>query len=530
VTLTLYTPFSMAGFQSGSCIDIETAHTAITIVGNGAVFDAGGKDRFFTVGQAVTLVMSNVTLQNGTLGGDYGGAIFVTNGGTITLNDCSFRGNTASGGGAIFVTSASTIAVASTVTLNDCSFCGNTAVHQGNGGAILVGYGTAILNDCSFRGNTAQDQGCSGGALDFASGTNGLLKNCSLLGTVSPKNNDIARRTTANVTFACADGEVGTPVQMSGTEITKLPAPTCTTRYIASWNTLSSSITAAAGKVVTLTLSTPFDMTGFSSFIDMKTAKTAITIVGNAAVFDAGGKDRFFYVDRAVALVMSNVTLQNGYHYGGGAISVDSGGTITLSECTFTRNTASNDVGGAMFVNGGTITLSDCSFNENTAFIGGAMFAYGTITLSDCSFNGNAAGNGIGGSGGAITVSGTITLSDCSFNGNTATDTRGEGGGALYFRSNTNGLLKNCSLLGTVSPKNNDISRDDTTANVTFGCADGEVGTPVQMSGTAITKLPVLTCTAQTYYCYNGGKANWKCVPGIGSVATLAQCQEVCAP
>jgi hypothetical protein len=116
---------------------------------------------------------------------------------------------------------------------------------------------------------------------------------------------------------------------------------------------LSSSITAAAGKVVVLALSTPFDMTGFQSgsCIEMHTthkctctssnpaappswcevncpcpgslppckcvlpppwANTSITIVGNAAVFDAGGKGRFFIVGDAVALVMSNVTLQNG--------------------------------------------------------------------------------------------------------------------------------------------------------------------------------------------------------------------------
>jgi len=81
---------------------------------------------------------------------------------------------------------------------------------------------------------------------------------------------------------------------------------------IASWTSLSSSITAAAGKVATLTLSTTFDMTGFSSSIDMHTAQTVITIVGNAAVFDAGGKGSFFVVGDAVALVMSNVTLQNG--------------------------------------------------------------------------------------------------------------------------------------------------------------------------------------------------------------------------
>jgi hypothetical protein len=93
---------------------------------------------------------------------------------------------------------------------------------------------------------------------------------------------------------------------------------------IASWTSLSSSITAAAGKAVTLTLSTPFDMTDFQSgsAIRIRTAQTAITIVGNGAVFDAGGKDRFFCLctgsssshtgGDGVALVMSNVTLQNG--------------------------------------------------------------------------------------------------------------------------------------------------------------------------------------------------------------------------
>jgi hypothetical protein len=98
------------------------------------------------------------------------------------------------------------------------------------------------------------------------------------------------------------------------------------------------------------------------------------------------------------------------------------------------------------------------------------------------------------------------------------------GGGALLFWSGSNGLLKNCSLL------NNDIYRYDTTVNVTFACADGEVGTPVQMSGYDITKVPALTCTAQTYACHNGGKANWYCVPDTTSTATLAQCHEVCAP
>ena len=90
---------------------------------------------------------------------------------------------------------------------------------------------------------------------------------------------------------------------------------------------------------------------------------------------------------------------------------------------------------------------------------------------------------------------------------------QGGGGGALYFNPNTNGLLKNCSLLGTVSPNNNDIARD-TSAHVTFACADGEVGTPVQMSGTEITKIPALACTAGNCFCRDS-----KCV--VDPTATL---------
>jgi hypothetical protein len=257
---------------------------------------------------------------------------------------------------------------------------------------------------------------------------------------------------------------------------------------IASWTSLSSSIAAAAGKTVTLTLSAPFDMTGFQSgsSIHISTAQTAITIVGNGAVFDAGGKGgfyrSFFYVgsydEQAMVLVMSNVTLQNGNAYNAaGAITIY--GTATLIDCTFSNNTCAGQLGG----------------------YGGAIEVFGTAILTKCIFSGNIARGYSGYGGGAIflgqgtailTNQGTAILTDCTFSGNA--------GGALYFSSNTTGLLKNCSLLGTVSDQHNDIARDDTTANVTFACADGEVGTPVQMSGTNITKLPALTCTA-SYSC-----------------------------
>jgi hypothetical protein len=62
-----------------------------------------------------------------------------------------------------------------------------------------------------------------GGALFFRSGT-GLIKGCSFVGPISKGHNDIYNYNVGGkVIFACADDEVGTPVQMQGHEITVIP-------------------------------------------------------------------------------------------------------------------------------------------------------------------------------------------------------------------------------------------------------------------------------------------------------------------
>jgi hypothetical protein len=73
-------------------------------------------------------------------------------------------------------------------------------------------------------------------------------------------------------------------------------------------------------------------------------------------------------------------------------------------------------------------------------------------------------------------------------------------GGALYFDGGT-GLSKNCTFVGPINNTNNDIYNKG--GNVTFACADDEVGTPVQMQGTEITVIPPkeLQCSAPKYSC-----------------------------
>jgi hypothetical protein len=217
--LTLSPSFTMEGYVSYSAwssiedaagktttlmhtwpgISIDTAYTSVSIFGNGATFDANGAPhhpgRFFTVGEKAVLTMSNATLRNGYIWPDpgaYGGAVYVASGGTFIVTSSTFSGNTVSStsrtlGGAVYVASGGTFTVTSTV------FSGNQAIgSESAGGALFVDGGTV------------------------------LIKNCSFVGPISNQHNDISKKG-GNVTFACADGEIGTPVQMQATEITVIP-------------------------------------------------------------------------------------------------------------------------------------------------------------------------------------------------------------------------------------------------------------------------------------------------------------------
>jgi predicted outer membrane repeat protein len=181
-SLTLAPEFTMDGY-GGHEIETLTDSTVVTIEGNGATFDAGGKGGFFQVGSAYgALIMSNITMKHGS--GTIGGAIYVY-GGSVTLSDCTFDSNTATGA----------------ITVN------------------VVG-GAATLSNCTFVNNVAAT---NGGALYFGYGSISLIKGCSFIGPISDKHNDVYRKDTAEVTFACADGQSGSPVRMQGNEIAVIP-------------------------------------------------------------------------------------------------------------------------------------------------------------------------------------------------------------------------------------------------------------------------------------------------------------------
>lgn len=110
--------------------------------------------------------------------------------------------------------------------------------------------------------------------------------------------------------------------------------------------------------------------------------------------------------------------------------------TMSLSGCTFTDNTASEDGGAVANWGGGTMTLDACAFTANTAADGGAVSnlinastdSQSQLTVNKCSFVGDSENDDNDASyGGALVNKGSVmTVSGCSFD-----SFKAEYGGAL---------------------------------------------------------------------------------------------------
>jgi len=182
---------------------------------------------------------------------------------------------------------------------------------------------------------------------------------------------------------------------------------------------------------------------------------------GVAATISGGNAVRLFYVAPGVTFGATNLTLANGSCVvtngtpaDAGAIYND-GGTVTLTACTLTNNSAQSLVipvnyynftrlarGGAIFNNGGVVLLNQSGISNNAAIgggigtgLGGALYnTNGTMTIMGCNVSSNvcqglSVGHGTGlAMGGAIfQTSGSLTIADSNFAFNQAL------GGSSYF-------------------------------------------------------------------------------------------------
>ena len=132
---------------------------------------------------------------------------------------------------------------------------------------------------------------------------------------------------------------------------------------------------------------------------------------------DTGGG---VYNGGTLTLTDDTFTNDNGYDYYGGA--VDNYGTLTMTD-----DTLSGDSGyyGGGVTNWGTATLADDTFADDNGYYGGGVSNWGTATLGDDTFSND---NGDYGYGGLDNYSGTLTVSDSILDSATCSGTITDGG------------------------------------------------------------------------------------------------------
>lgn len=97
----------------------------------------------------------------------------------------------------------------------------------------------------------------------------------------------------------------------------------------------------------------------------------------------------------------------------GGAIKVDTGGSLRIVDCIFENCIASNS-GGAIDAGGVSVVIENCIFsaNRSTGYGGGGFSGGGNIAIKNCLFENNSAPVE---AGGAWITNGTLVMENCKF-------------------------------------------------------------------------------------------------------------------
>lgn len=438
----------------------------VKFIGNTAENNAGA-----VYMNSATLHLDDTCEFDGNTAGNHGGALYLTyktledgtrEGSVLTAKDGAFKNNSALAGGAISARSESDISFTNVKFTNNNTKDAEVGETTG-GGAIYANNSKATFNNCLFEENYS---GYYGGALRFDS--------------VETVMNDTTLNKNSGGTGGAVYSSLGS-FTSSNLTVTENTSTLNGILYIAGNTAEIRNLNATGNKGVqggVINAGRGADIKLYDSFFTANTAKNggALFIAGLSKItsyncqFDSniadGGQGGAVYLNGADFDAFDGTLFNKNTATGhGGALSsqdnVDeatsektishvnllncsftenqgsSGGAVYLndteyaiSECTFTKNTATNEDygGGAVYNTGTTGKISAATFTENSAKRGGAVALYSN---SNVIFSGiTASGNTALAEGGAIYVN--KSFADLSGEGFTFTANSAKNGGALF--------------------------------------------------------------------------------------------------
>lgn len=368
----------------GSLNGLPVIQNDLIIEGNGATIRRRvartATFRLFEVTSGAHLTLRNLTLQNGTLTDDRGGAVLTGLEALLTLENVTFLGNSALEGGAVYS--------AGPVTMQDSGFVGNNALEAG-GGVFTVGpltlMNTTLVNNKAVNGGglySTSQVGVTGGHFEDNQATTGrgggmLIDN-------------------ANITLVDAHmignsaGSDGGGLYISG-ELEAIDA-----RIIDSYLANNRALGSQGGGAVMVTFA-PLLVTNTAIISNTATSEgggigTAdgvdLTVTGGQIARNSAAAGGGLEVDGALTMRDTTVMSNTAQLFGGGV----SASTAVVENSRFENNKALTSSGGGIAV--GNLTLRQTTFISNSARSGGGVFSRGQVIIDRNTFSRNQAIDG----------------------------------------------------------------------------------------------------------------------------------------
>jgi len=435
-----------------------------TITGGNAADDGKAKGGALYVGNNATFTMNGGTISGNTA--DNGGGVYVEEGGTFTMNGGTISSNAALWAGGVDVRG--------TFTMSGGEISSNTASRVGGGVSVALS-GAFTMSDGKISNNTATNYG--GGV--FVEYSNSFTFSGSAFVSGNKRSNGSADNvyiywTTITVSNLTADASIGVTTATEptasdyvtfATEVSAADAahffgddPAFAVEFVngepngelrlikrtTAWDLLQAQLDE--GGTVTLTN----DVTATAHDV-MLTVTNTVTLDLNGHTLDADGRFGVIEIRSGGDLTLNNSVPESGAITGGnaadgGGVYVADGGAFTMNGGTITGNTAS-DVGGGVCVEAyGTFTMTGGTISGNSAVWASGVEAYGTFTMTGGTITGNTA---CVVDGGGVYVDGTFTVS---------------GSPVIYGNTDSEGAASNVYL-----PSGCSIAVDGLSANASIG-------------------------------------------------------------
>ena len=234
----------------------------------------------------------------------------------------------------------------------------------------------------------------------------------------------------------------------------------------------------------------------WSRDLSLVVAINGLTIAGGNQSYGAG-------LLNFGTLTVANTTFATNTAGSSGGAGLYNVGALTLNTCIFTGNAVSNvgAGGGIDNISSGTAIINNCSFTGNTANGTGASASSGAgiansgvMTISNSTFTNNTAAS----DGGAIYNDGTLTVNTTSFLSNTALSDGGaiRSGGVLTINASTFASNYAISVGGALDSSDTTL----TVTNSTFAnnSAGSQAGAIITDAGSGAVTFTNCTITANT--------------------------------